>query len=179
MKLELKVMFQDEARFGRISEGKKCWSPRKKRPIVKSQIIREYTYLYGAFSPKNGESEFLILPYMNSQCMSIFLDTISKNNPNKLILMVTDNASCHTSSQLKIPINIKLLPLPPYSPELNPSENMWGEIREKFFHNFTFDSMESLENCVVKACNYYFENKNIIKSVTNFKWIKKIFLKAN
>ena len=57
-------MFQDEARFGRINKPKKCWSPKEVRPIVKSQIIRQYTYSYGAFSPKDGNCDFLILPSM-------------------------------------------------------------------------------------------------------------------
>jgi len=61
-----------EARFGRINELKKCRAPKGISPEVPSQMIREYTYLYGAFSHKDGESNFFILPAMDSRCMNIF-----------------------------------------------------------------------------------------------------------
>jgi hypothetical protein len=66
-------MFQDEARFGRINKPRRCWAPQKVRPIVKSQIIRQYTYSYGAFSPLDGACDLLILPTMTIQAMNIFL----------------------------------------------------------------------------------------------------------
>ena len=54
-------MFQDEARFGRINDPKRCWSPKRTRPTVGKQIIREYTYAYGAVSPRDGAADFLIV----------------------------------------------------------------------------------------------------------------------
>ena len=51
-------MFQDEARFGRINDPKRCWSPKRTRPTVGKQIIREYTYAYGAVSPRDGAADF-------------------------------------------------------------------------------------------------------------------------
>ena len=164
-------MFQDEARFGRICEPKRCWSPNGIRPEVRSQRVREYTYLYGAFSPKDGESCFLILPRMDKICMQIFLDELSKTYPDDYILLICDGASCH-SDKLDIPRNISMVKIPPYCPQINPSENMWDEIREKFFPNLVFNSMEAVENRIVKACLFYQNNKNIVKSFTNFNWIK-------
>ena len=62
-------MFQDEARFGRINDPKRCWSPKRTRPTVGKQIIREYTYAYGAVSPRDGAADFLILPVMTAVAM--------------------------------------------------------------------------------------------------------------
>lgn len=58
LNLPLRVMFQDEARFGRINEPKRCWCRPGFRPNVGKQIVREYIYAYGAFSPKDGEADF-------------------------------------------------------------------------------------------------------------------------
>lgn len=164
-------MFQDEARFGRISEPKRCWCPKGIRPEVGCQRIREYTYLYGAFSPKDGDSYFLILPNMTKEAMQIFLDELSKAYPDDYILLICDGASCH-SDKLDIPSNIEIVKIPPYCPQINPSENMWEEIREKLFPNIVFNSMDAVEKRIMQACSFYQENKNIVQSITNFNWIK-------
>ena len=70
-----------------------------------------------------------------------------------------------------MPGNIKLLHLPPRCPEINPSENMWDEMREKFFTNLMFDSMDAVEDKLEEAMIYYDKNKEIVKSITGFKWI--------
>jgi len=64
-----------------------------------------------------------------------------------------------------------LVTLPPYSPELNPSENIWDDMREKFFRNCVFDSIEAVENRLCEAMNHYFDNPNIVQSITAFPWI--------
>ena len=74
---DLKVFFQDEARFGRIDDPRRCWSPAKIRPIVRRQIVRVYTYAYGAVCPFDGTSCFLILPVMNSDCMKIMINEMA------------------------------------------------------------------------------------------------------
>lgn len=170
-KLSLRVMFQDEARFGRINDPKRCWCRKGFRPTVGRQIVREYTYAYGAFSPKDGIADFLILPNMDSESMNIFLEELSSRHQDEFILLVCDQAPCHKEGALKIPKNIKLLYLPPYCPELNPSENMWDEIREKFFTNLVFDSMDSLEDKLEEAMVYYDKNRETVKSITGFNWI--------
>lgn len=169
--LSLRVMFQDEARFGRINTPRNCWAPKGVRPIVGKQIVREYTYLYGAFSPEDGNADFLILPYMDNQCMSLFLQEISKRYPDEYILMFWDGAPCHSQGKLSIPDNIMLDTLPPYSPDLNPSENIWDDMRENFFHNITFNSMKAVESILEKAANFYENNSSIVKSITGWEWI--------
>src|SRR6516165_6249261 len=101
-------MFTDEARFGRMNRIRPCWAPVGTRPEVAAQLIREYIYLYGAVSPKDG--------------------------------------NC--------PANITLLYLPPYSPELNPKENLWDEIREKIFKNYALKSMDAVQAKLRQAILY-------------------------
>jgi hypothetical protein len=103
------------------------------RPLAAQQIIREYTYAYGVSFPQTGQSDYLILPDMQSVTMEYFLQEVSDRHKNSYILMIMDNASCHHASTLKIPENIEICSLPAYSPDLNPQENMWDEMREKYF----------------------------------------------
>lgn len=169
--LSLRVMFQDEARFGRINDPKRCWCRAKFRPAVGKQMVREYVYAYGAFSPKDGVADFLILPSMDTQSMNIFLAELSSRHINEFILLVCDQAPCHSKGALTIPKNISLLHLPPYSPQLNPSENMWEEIREKFFTNLVFDSIDAVMDKLEEAMIFYAKNEEVVKSITGFNWI--------
>ncbi len=70
-------MFQDEGRFGRISDPRRCWAPTGLRPDVPGQVIREYTYAFAAVSPHDGTLDSLILPEVNTEMMSIFLEEVS------------------------------------------------------------------------------------------------------
>lgn len=76
--------------------------------------------------PCRGKSSSMILPECNSYTFQLHLEEISKSvSPGKQAVLIVDQAAWHTSSKLKIPVNITLLPLPPYSPELNPMEQVW------------------------------------------------------
>ena len=119
-------MLEDEARFGRITDPKRCWAPKGIRPLVNKQIIREYTYAYGAVSPLDGISDFIILPSMSAACMNLFLAELADRHPDEFILLISDCAPSHSEGALKIPDNIMIAFLPPYSPELNPVENNLG-----------------------------------------------------
>ncbi len=108
-------MFQDEARFGRISDPRRCWCPKPVRPVCYAMITQEYTYAYAAVST-DGILDTLILPSTNSVCMQIFLEELASRHADERIVMILDGAGWHTSGLLTIPDNIRLLPLPPYSP---------------------------------------------------------------
>jgi hypothetical protein len=164
-------MFQDEARFGRINDPKRCWAPAKIRPIIGKQMVREYTYIYGAVSPIDGKTDFLVLPFMDAKCMNVFIKEVSKRYKDEFVLFVCDGAPCHKEGVLKIPKNMMILKLPPYSPQLNPMENIWEEMREKFFHNLVFDSMQAVENRLIEAAVFYESNPSITKSISHWEWI--------
>ena len=101
-------MFQDEAGFGRINKPKYCWCRKGIRPAVPCHHIREYRYVYGAVEPFTGESCFLIMPYCNTACMNLFLNQLSKEYPDDMILLCCDGAAWHKSGALCIPDNICL-----------------------------------------------------------------------
>src|SRR5258707_2360077 len=91
-----------------------------------------------------GTCVYLIMPAPDTECFQIFLDTLAKKYPRHFILLFVDGAGNHPGDQLGIPANIMLHLLPPYSPELNPQENLWDEIREKIFKNYALKSMNDV-----------------------------------
>jgi len=91
----LRIMFADEARFGRINRPRPCWAPSKVRPEVAAQLIREYIYLYGAVSPKDGTCVYLIMPTSNTACFQVFLKVLSQKFARQDILLVLDGAPNH------------------------------------------------------------------------------------
>ena len=164
-------MFQDEARFGRISDIRYCWCRRPARPLVSAMVTQQYTYAYGAVSPQDGCFDSLVLPHVNSDCMQIFLDEIASRYPKDNVVMVLDGAGWHRSKNFGLPDNLRLLFLPPYSPELNPQEHLWDELREKHFHNHLFDSLDTLEDHLVDALRDLENSPDRVKSITGWDWI--------
>lgn len=166
-------MYQDEAGFGRISEPEKCWCYPGIRPIVPHHHIREYQYAYGAVSPRDGESFFLVLPRCNTACMNTFLKGLSEAYPKDYILLPTDNASWHKSKTLEVPKNIKLFYLPPRTPELNPIEQIWKEVRKRGFKNQVFKTLEKVVDKLCETVNSL--SKETVKSITGRDWIIQMF----
>jgi len=172
---KLRIMFADEARFGRMNRPRPCWAPPSIRPKVAAQLIREYIYLYGAVCPKDGTCVYLIMPTSDTACFQAFLNALSRRFARQDILLVLDGAPNHRSSKLVIPNNIELLFLPPYSPELNPKENLWDEIREKIFKNYALKSMAEVHEKLEDAILYVDRRPKRVQSITSFPYIAKSF----
>jgi putative transposase len=165
-------MFQDEAGFGRITDSASCWAPPRLRPTVPYAQIREYKNMYGAVSPTDGECLFMVLDKCDTEHMNIFLEALSGRFWNELILLCLDRASYHTSKDLIIPPNIRLFHIPPRTPEMNPVELLWREIRKIGFKNKVFDSLKSVVENFVEVVNSMLNT--VIISVTCWDWIAQI-----
>jgi transposase len=162
------TMAQDEGCFGRISTPRRSWAPKGIRPLVPRQIVREYVYVYAAIAPKTGEMTSLILPYANTTMMSLFLQHVSRTFSNYFIIMQVDQAGWHESNDLAIPENIRLLSQPAYSPELNPVEHLWKELREKFLPNRAFASLDDVINALCNGLLHLESDLQYIHSMTYF-----------
>jgi transposase-like protein len=172
-------MFEDEARFGRISDPRRCWAPPGVRPEVSTQLIREYEYAFAAVSAQDGLLDTLVLPPVNTEAMGIFLAEVSQRQADEFIVMVLDGAGWHRAKRLNVPANMRLISLPPWSPQLNPVEHVWDEVREKWFANRVFDSMNAVEEQLITALKTLEEDSPRVASLTGFDWIKTIPLKAH
>ena len=124
------MFFQDESRFGLFTRNGKALTAKGVKPICPFHQIFKTLYLFGAFSPINGDKFLLELPQCNSANFQVFLDDFSAQNPDNFKIMVLDNGPFHKAKILKIPDNIGLIFLPPYSPELNPAEKFGQSLKE-------------------------------------------------
>jgi transposase len=172
--LTVRLMFQDEARFGRISDPRSCWAPAPLRPLIDLALVREFRYEYAAVSPWDGYLDFMTSEKMNTENMSKFLSQVSKTHPNDFCIMVLDGASSHKSKDLLIPENISLLFLPPYSPELNPAEQIWNKLRRDYFANRVFDSLDAATEQAERGLSDMAADKQSMRSLTNWPWISAI-----
>jgi transposase len=100
------------------------------KPIAPYQHKFDNLYLFGAFSPINGDNFLLEMPSCNGDAFQIFLDEFSSQKANEFKIIVLDNGAFHHARRLNIPANIALIFLPPYSPELNPAEKIWRFIKD-------------------------------------------------
>jgi len=102
---------------------------------------------------------------------------VASRYPDDIILMVVDNASWHKSKGLIIPENIRLYPLLPYTPELNPIEMIWDELREKFFKNNFFKTLSAVTDSLCEGLLFLENNHKIVQSITGWEWIISAFSK--
>ncbi|HHG8279086.1 TPA: IS630 family transposase [Streptococcus pneumoniae] len=170
---KVRLMYQDDAGFGRISKLGSCWSPIGVGPHVHSHYIREFRYCYGAVYAHTGESFFLRAGGCNTEWMNVFLEELSQAYPDDYFLLVMDNAIWHKSSTLKIPTNIGFAFIPPYTPEMNPIEQVWKEIRKRGFKNKAFRTLEDVMNQLQDVIQGL--EKEVIKSIVNQRWTRMLF----
>jgi len=171
----VRLMFQDEAGFGRINKPKYCWCEKGVRPVVPCHHIREYRYAYGSVDPLTGDSFFLVLPQCNTACTNVFLQELSKEFQDDVILLCCDGAAWHKSNTLMVPDNIVLFYIPPYTPEMNPIEQIWKELRKRGFKNEVFSTLEKV---VDRLCDVICSlTPTVIHCITGREWIIKCFNK--
>jgi hypothetical protein len=174
----IRLMFQDEARFGRMARIRRCWAPAPLRPVVCNGYEREFTYVYGSVSPLQGQLDWSLSPKMNAAQMGAFLSQVSQAHPQEFIVMVVDGASSHKAKELVVPENIRLIRLPGYSPELNPQEHIWDEVREKAFPNLVLDQMQLVVQRLKDGMSGLAADEGV-RRITAWPWIISLNLKAN
>jgi len=163
---------QDEGRFGRISHLRPCWAPEGLRPRVPKQLVRAFVHVYATVCAALGKMTALILPYVNTEMMNLFLEEVSRDFKNYFVIMPIDGASWHTSGSLRVPENIRLLPLPPYSPELNPVEHLWEDLREKAMPNKLFKSLDQVERALCDRLVTLGNDPDRLRSMTDFPYLR-------
>lgn len=161
-------MAEDEGRFGRVSIPRRAWAPPGIRPRAPRQIVREYTYVYAAVAPAEGKMTSLILPTVNTAMMQLFLEHVSQTFAAYFIVMQVDQAGWHQAKDLIVPDNIRLIAQPAYSPELNPVEHLWEELREKHFPNLALAALDEVVDRVCDGLKQLEANPERLRSMTYF-----------
>ncbi len=169
--MPVRVLFQDEGRFGRISDHRRCWAPLPARPTVGRQVVREYVHAFVALCPWRGQVASLILPAADTDCMSLFLAHTAAQFPGQFCVMVLDGAGWHGAKALRVPEHMRLLFLPPYSPELNPVEHVWEHLRENYFRNQVLPSIDRVEDVLMDGLRQLIAQPETVRSLALFSWL--------
>jgi transposase len=164
-RMPIRVWTQDESRFGLMSIIRRRLTLRGVKPLAPYQHEFANTYVYGAVEPITGESFWLELPRLDSQLFQIFLDHFSLAYPDSLNLIVLDNGSFHTTRKLNLPNNIRLIFTPPYTPEVNPIERVWLDLKTQLA-GLVHSSLDGLSETIASAIQSYSPTK--LQSLTSY-----------
>ena len=162
------LYFQDESRFGLMTILRRMITAKGVKPIALYQHKFKNLYLFGAFSGINGDHYLLEMPYCNSDTFQVFLDMFAAHKPEEFKILILDNGAFHHARGLDIPSNIHLLFIPPYSPELNPAENMWQHIKSKV-SLVVHKTIEDLQSKMSETLQNHV-NETIVKSICGWKF---------
>ena len=128
-------------------------------------------YLFGAICPEQGTGAALVMPHADTQAMQHHLDEIARcTAPASHAIVILDQAGWHTTGKLRLPQNLSLLPLPPKSPELNPTENIWQFLRQTNLSNRIFDGYDAIVTAASQAWNTLIADPGRIKSIAARQW---------
>jgi hypothetical protein len=167
----VEVWFQDEARVGQRGTVTRIWAPKGSRPRVIRQQQFEAGYVFGAVCPAEGKAAALVMPKANSEGMQPHLDVIAAAvTPGKHAVLVMDRAAWHVTAKLLIPANLSILPLPPYSPELNPVEQIWQQLRQSDWANRCYKNYDDIVEVCCQAWNRFAKQPDTIRTLCSRKW---------
>lgn len=156
------ILYFDESRFGTKTKTGLGWFKKGSRTQVKVKLGFKNFYLYSSANPANGKHFTLLMPNVDTACMNVYLEELSKEIKTDFILIM-DGAGWHKSKNLIIPENIQIILLPPYCPELNPVERLWKYIKDNTIKNKVFETLQNLED---EVCEFIAKlENNVVMSI--------------
>ena len=168
----VEVWQQDEARIGQQGTLTRVWGETNSRPSAVRQTEYEWAYLFAAVNPVTGASSALIAPTVNTQYMNKHLAFIGREaGPDVHVVLVLDQAGWHVAKALRVPKNVTLLHLPPYSPELNGAERIWGFLRSHYLSNRAYKDYDELFEAIKAAWNALPPER--LQTLTRVQWIER------
>ena len=161
----VRLFSQDETRYGLLPVVHRRITLRGIKPVAEIDSRYESVYLYGAVEPLTGERFFLEFSHITSECFQCFIEKFSEAFADSLNVLVLDNGRFHQAKSLQIPENIVFVFLPPYSPELNPIERLWQDMKAKLFAE-TYKTLETMQAKVTEILGDY--SDTAIAKLTQF-----------
>ena len=175
--MKVEVWFQDEARFGQQGTLTRQWAIRGTRPTAWRQTQYEYLYVFGAACPQTGQTVGLLAPYLNTDTVNVFFEQFKKEVDSGVhVFMIWDQAGFHTSKKVNVPDNVTIVPLPPYSPQLNPIEKLWQYLRHHHWSNRVYDGYDHLRRAVNDSWHKVCLKPEKIKSICRAKYVERAFI---
>ena len=162
----IEVWFEDEARFGQQGTLTRVWAKKGSRPRAVRQTQYDYLYVLGAVCPDTGQSVGLLAPHLDTTIVNHFFEQFANElGADVHAVLVWDQAGYHTAKALKVPPNVSLIALPPYSPELNPVENLWHYLRSHYWSNRCHQDYDDLTKAATHAWRHACLNADLMKTV--------------
>ena len=162
----LLIFHQDEARFGQQGTLARVWAPTGSRPTAVKQTEYQYLWVVGAVCAETGQAEAILSPSLNTEVMNAFLQEFSQALARNVhAVLLWDGAGFHRSGKLQVPSNVSLVELPPYSPQLNPIENLWHYLRSHFWSNRWYEDYDALMDAAIDAWRRAALDPELVKSV--------------
>jgi len=171
----IRLFFQDEARIGQ--KGRVChvWWTRGERPPGLADKRFTFAYIFAAVEPGTDNAVALVMPEVSTEAMQHFLDRFAATlAPDEHAVMVLDQAGWHGARALRIPDNVTPLPLPPYSPELNPVERVWLYLKERYLSHRLLDDYTAIVEAACRAWNRLTAEVGRITSLCSYPWIEEV-----
>ena len=166
------MWFEDEARFGQKGTLTGVWAERGSRPTAPKQTAYANLHVLTAACPATGRAEGLVAPRLNAAVTQTFLDQLSAAVPRGVhVLLVWDRAGYHLAKALRVPANLTVLCLPPYSPELNPVERLWLYLRQHYWSNRVYPDIEALEEAAVSGWRAVCLRPDKVKSICRCEYL--------
>jgi transposase len=172
--MEVRTDFQDEARFGQKGTITRVGARRGSRPRAVKPTGFTSLYVLAAVCAATGSVSALIMPALNTEVVNLFLEQFSRELPAGVhAVRIWDGAGFPTGWDLVVPSNVSLIPLPPYSPELNPVENLWHDLRAHHGSNRPYRDYSELQAEAVRSLCAVREDTETIKTVCNAPYIRR------
>ena len=125
--------------------------------------------------PATGEDFTLVLPSVNAKVMDLFLVRFAAALPEDVhAVMVLDGAGWHDHRALTVPDNVTLVPLPPYSPELNPVERVWLYLRERCLSLRVLGDTDAIIDACYTAWNALTADPDRLQTLCAYPWITRV-----
>jgi DDE superfamily endonuclease len=158
-------------RYGLHTTHKCLWTPCGVRPDWTLRLSYQYGYLSVALNPLTGDLITAFLPDMSSESYQAFLDVVAEESVGN-IRLYRDCAGAHLAENIIAPTSVELCELVPYSPELNPAERFFKELRV-LLANKVFENMDAIEEAITAILKKYWENPKLLQRLTAFSWIRR------
>ena len=170
----LRIFFQDEARIGQKGRVCRRWFTRGQRPPGIADQRYTFAYIFAASEAKTDNAFALVMPEVNTAAMQTFLDEFSKTiGSDEHVALFIDQAGWHCANDLKVPDTITFVPLPPYSPELNPVERIWEYLKERYLSHRLLNDYDAIVEAACKAWNRLAADPGQLSSLTWLPWEPK------
>jgi transposase len=168
----VRIWVVDEHRYGLIPVVRKCWTLRGERPTAPYQTKYEWGYLYSALEVDGkNDAQFLCLPRVDLAMSRLFLEHLAASDPQAEHVVIEDQAGFHLNPELhSMPARIHVLPLPPYSPELNPVEAIGDLIKDRI-GNTLWETLEAMEEAIGEELRPLWENAERVRTLVSHPWL--------